>query len=199
MRLKHAVSYAFAVFFLACSTLLHAAQSPSVVVRDEVDRVLGIVQDENLDQVTRRSKLRDVIANRFDFQAMSQSILAQHWEEATPDQRSRFIDLFKQILERTYIGAIESYTSETVNVGGERIREGKATVIVTIKREDSTDIPLLFKLKRRGETWIAYDANIEGISLVSNYRERFGGIARNKGVTGVLQEMERRLNTQSGA
>ena len=98
--------------------------------------------------------------------------------------------LFKDVLEDTYITAIEKRTDETVRVGGERIRDGRATVIVTIERKGGGDIPLLFKLKPYRDEWLAYDVNIEGLSLVSHYRTELGAIAQKSGVAGVLRYLE---------
>lgn len=125
------------------------------------------------------------------------SILAVNWNQATPEQRARFVGLLTRLLEDTYVGAIESYTTETVRVGGERIRAEGATVIVTILRRDGTDIPLLFKLRKAGDGWRAYDANIEGVSLVSNYRSSFAEIVKNRGVEGLLVHLEQKLAGQA--
>jgi phospholipid transport system substrate-binding protein len=177
--------------FLLSSTAKAEQPSPAELVRTAVDRVLATMQDSKLDRDTRRNMLRDTIEKRFDLQGMSRSVLAAHWEEATPEQQTDFVALFGKLLEDTYISAIESYTSETVRVGGERIKpNGDATVIVTIVRPNGTDIPLLFKLHNTSEGWIAYDANIEGISLVSHYRNRFAGIVRSDGMEGLLQQLE---------
>ena len=75
-------------------------------------------------------------------------------------------------------------------VGGERVSGDAATVIVTILRRDGSDVPLLFKLRRGQVGWRAYDANIEGVSLVSNYRISFAEIVKNRGVEGLLVHLE---------
>lgn len=174
-----------------------ADESPASIVRAEVASVLAIVQDRSLDTETRRSKLRRIIRKRFDFRDISQRVLAVNWERATLQQRDQFVSLFTRLLENTYFRVIESYNSETVNVGGERVQGDTATVIVTIVREDGTDIPLLLKLKRIGANWIAYDANIEGVSLVSNYRTSFGEVVSKHGIIGLLEDLKQRLASKT--
>jgi len=167
-----------------------AAESPAELVRSEVAQVLAIVKDESISPEARRAQLTRRIAARFDFESMAQSILATHWKKASADEREAFIDLFKLLLEQTYVSAIERHTTETVRVGGERYRNGNATVIVTIEREDHTDVPLLFKLKPDGDGWMVYDANVEGLSLVSHYRDTLGAIAAREEMPGVLAYLE---------
>ena len=191
-------AYGLSVFYLIVLTCIIrspaiADETPAAIVRAEVASVLAIVQDKSLDTYARRAKLRRIIRDRFDFRDISQRVLAVNWERATAQQQDRFVSLFTRLLENTYFRVIESYNSETVNVGGERVRGDTATVIVTIVREDGTDIPLLLKLKRLGTNWIAYDANIEGVSLVSNYRNSFGEVVSKQGITGLLKDLEQRV------
>ena len=166
-----------------------AETRPVELVRAEVAALLAVLDDKTLDAEQRRQALSDRIAKRFDLLDMAQRILAVNWAKATPDQRATFVTLFRGVLEKKYVDAIAKRTTETVRVGGERVRGDFATVIVTIERGQGADIPLLFKLKRTDDGWIAYDANVEGLSLVQHYRERFGAIAKNKGIEGVLEHL----------
>ena len=169
------------------------SESPVEMVRREVATVLQILDDEKLDAASRRAMVSERIASGFDFDDMSQSILAVNWKDATDAQKARFSSLFRATLERKYLSAMEKRTTEVVKVGGERIRGERASVIVTIERDKGVDIPLLFKLKRTGDGWKAYDANVEGLSLVQHYRERYAGIAASEGIAGVLAHMEAKL------
>jgi phospholipid transport system substrate-binding protein len=163
------------------------------IVRQEVATVLQILDDKKLDAASRSARISDRIARGFDFDDMSQSILAVNWKDATDPQKARFKSLLRLTLERKYIVAMQKRTTEVVKVGGERIRGDRASVIVTIERDKGGDIPLLFKLKRTGDGWKAYDANVEGLSLVQHYRERYAAIAASDGIAGVLAHMESAL------
>ena len=189
-----------AVLLLAVATLrgAHAADSPAELVRTEVAAVLAVVKDQSLSAGDRHAAITQRIASRFDFEAMSQSILSRHWQDASADQRQAFIQLFQRLLEQIYVSAIESHTTEVVQVGGERIRDGNATVIVTIMRTDRSDVPLLFKLKPDGPGWIVYDANVEGLSLVSHYRDSLGAIAARDGMDGVLAYLREKTGESQG-
>jgi len=168
--------------------------APAEAIRQGVSNIIGMLKNGKLTEEQRRSQLRDIIAKRFNFDEMSKRIMAQHWKTFSAPQKQQFISEFTDTLEHLYFGAINSYSSETVLVGGERFRgEKDATVIVTMQRKNNAgDIPLLFKLHRSSEAddWKIYDANVEGISLVRHYRERYGAIASKSGAEGVLQSLE---------
>jgi phospholipid transport system substrate-binding protein len=181
-----------------CASALLAApagaeQRPVDLVRAEVAAILQALDDSRRDPAARRQVLSDRIARNFDFDDMARSILATNWKGASEAQRDSFKSLFREILERKYVAAIEKRTTEVVRVGGERIRGDRASVIVTIERGTAADIPLLFKLKRTDNGWRAYDANVEGLSLVQHYRDEYAAIAKDAGVDGVLAHMRRQL------
>lgn len=163
---------------------------PVELVQEEVAAVVAFLDDTRHDAGERRRLVGDRIARHFDFDDMSRSILAVNWSDASEAQRERFKGLFRKTLEHKYVAAMEKRTTEVVRVGGERIRGDRATVIVTIERGTASDIPLLFKLKRTPDGWRAYDANVEGLSLVAHYRERYATIAKKDGIDGVLIHME---------
>jgi phospholipid transport system substrate-binding protein len=190
MRLALVLGGSMLMLAAMSSSPAQAAQSPAELVRAEVAEVLAIVKDPSLDARTRREKLTRRIAASCDFESMAQSILTTHWKKASADKREVFVELFTRLLEQTYVAAIERHTTEVVQVGGERYRDGKATVIVTIRRQDHSDVPLLFKLRPDGEGWVVYDANVEGLSLVRHYRDSLGAIAASKGMPGVLAHLE---------
>lgn len=178
---------------------LRAEESPGALVRQEVANVLAVLKNEQLDAGERHARLREILIEKFDLEDMSQRILAANWKSVSDRDRARFIELFQQVLEKTYLSAIESYTTEQVNVGGERRKGDKAAVIVTVVRPDGTDIPLLFKLKRTPGGWLAYDTNIEGIGMVSHYRKSYGEFIKNRGVEGLLRHMQEGLERSRGS
>jgi phospholipid transport system substrate-binding protein len=174
-------------------TAAGAEQRPVELVRAEVAAILQALDEQQRDPAARRHALSDRIARNFDFDDMARSILATNWKAASEAQRDSFKALFREILERKYVAAIEKRTTEVVRVGGERIRGDRASVIVTIERGTAADIPLLFKLKRTDDGWRAYDANVEGLSLVQHYRDEYAAIAKKEGMGSVLEHMRRQL------
>jgi phospholipid transport system substrate-binding protein len=185
----------FLAFF--CLTAWAAADAPRTLVEEGINEVLAVVTQQGLQADVRRAKLRDLIGKRFDFDTMARSILARNWKKATPEQQSRFVELFRQLLENTYITTIESYSSETFQYGKERVDGNKATVPVTITLKTGTDAPLLFKLRNNKGAWAVYDVVIEGASLISTYRSSFGTVVSKDGLDGLLQQLEEKVNKES--
>ncbi len=181
--------------FLVLSGALLAAKfdTPTLRVKDSVDRVIVILKDKSLDRETQWEKIGVVINDGFDFRSMSQSILATNWKSATPEERERFIEFFSQYMEDTYRNKIEAYTDQEILYKKETIN-GKRAQVDTVIVTDSTEIPINYKLKNNDGEWFAYDVVIEGVSLVNNYRSTFAVIVKNEGMDGLLNDIQHRID-----
>lgn len=169
-----------------------AANTPTETVKLAVDKVLMILKDENLNRKQRWAEIGSIINTRFDFRSMSQSILATNWRSATAEEKRRFVDFFSQYLEDTYRTKIEAYTNQRVEYVGEQIRKDRALVDTHILT-NGTRIPVTFRLKNNDGAWYAYDVVIEGVSLVSNYRNTFNAIIKSEGMDGLLLDLEGKI------
>ncbi|MET0067336.1 MAG: ABC transporter substrate-binding protein [Candidatus Thiodiazotropha sp.] len=162
--------------------------SPSDRVKETVDRILLILQDPDLSKTERRDQVKSVVRQRFDYESMSQVILATNWRTATQAQREQFIVLFRELLEQTYFSAVDSYDNQTIRMGRERLKGNLAdvqTFIVSANKE----LPVSYKLRYRNDDWFAYDVTVDGVSLVSNYRTSFRNLVKSQGMDGLLTEL----------
>jgi len=172
----------------------HAADysTPMGRVKDSIERVIMALKGPGQDREARWEQVSTVIDESFDFRSMSQSVLATHWKEATPEERERFTEYFSQYIEEVYRTKIEAYTDQQIKYGAEIIRGDRAEV-ETIIDTSANEIPVNFKLKNNDGQWYAYDVVIEGISLVANYRSTFSTIVKNEGMDGLLADIQSRI------
>ena len=163
-----------------------------------VDSILTILQDETLNRESRWENIGFIIRQRFDIEAMSQSILATNWKKATPEEKRDFVEFFSQYLENTYRQKIEGYTNEQVRFLGEKINGNRATVDTTIVT-DTVEIPVVYKMRLNDDDWYAYDVVIEGVSLISNYRNTFAAIVKSEGMDSLLLNLQGSIDKYKAA
>jgi phospholipid transport system substrate-binding protein len=173
---------------LAAGAVDNATES----IRMSVDTIIGILKDATLDKPAKREKIRGVIAERFDFRAMSQRTLATNWKKASKEEQEHFVALFGELIQNTYIGRVEAYTNETVKYPGEKITNDRA-VVDTLIVTSNTEIPITYRLYLKDGRWLVYDVNIEGVSLISNYRNSYQEIVKKEGFGGLLAKMEEKV------
>ena len=61
-----------------------------------------------------------------------------------------------------------------------------------INDKDGSKVQVDYALYRRDAGWKVYDVRVNGVSLVSNYRNSFGSKVRQDGIDGLIEELARR-------
>jgi len=163
-------------------------------LKGAIDRVVTTLESPALKgdgkAAERRRAVRKIANEIFDFGEIARRSLGRYWQPLSEAQRSEFVGLFGDLLERSYISKIELYGGEKIIYNGERVDGDLATVSTKIITKNGTEVPVDYRLFRRGENWMVYDVNIEGISLVSNYRTQFNKIIQTSGYNALVDRMK---------
>ena len=122
---------------------------------------------------------------------MAKRSLGTEWNNCTEVQKKDFIDVFSELLSKTYMSKVESVKQDTIKVIGNDTKETKALVKTTVKYNDDF-FPLDYKLIKTTD-WKVYDVTIENIGLVANYRNEFAGIIRKDGIDGLIVKLKDKL------
>ena len=136
--------------------------------------------------------VRRIAEDIFDFTETAKRSLGRHWQPRTPAERKEFVDLFANLLERSYLSKIELYSGERIAYLGDTIEGDQATVRTRIVTKHGTEIPVDYKMYKQGDRWLVYDVIIEGVSLIANYRTQFNKIIQ----TSSYQELVRKMKTK---
>ncbi|HKC09272.1 MAG TPA: ABC transporter substrate-binding protein [Methylomirabilota bacterium] len=157
-----------------------AAGVPTDQLKGAVERVLKTLDDPTLKGEARlperRVAVRKIANEIFDFSEIAKRSMARHWQPLSEAQRSEFVGLFADLLERSYISKIETYGGEKIQYTAERADGDLATVSTRIITKNGTEVPVDYRMIKRADRWLVYDVSIEGVSLVSNYRTQFNKI-----------------------
>ena len=169
-----------AVVALLLSAAPAQAGEPTDQLRTEIDRVIKVLEDPELKKENRarerQGEVREIASGIFDFEETAKRSLARHWASRMPAERDEFLQLFADLLERSYIPKIELYGGEKIAHVRETIDGDQATVKMTITTKQGTEVPVDYRMLRRRERWLVYDIIIEGVSLIANYRVQFNKI-----------------------
>jgi phospholipid transport system substrate-binding protein len=170
------------------------AGAPTDQLRSQVDRVIKTLEDPQLKQeakaLERRKTVRSIADEIFDFGETAKRSLGRHWQARTPSEREEFVQLFSDLLERSYISKIELFNGERVTYVGETIDGDIATVRTRLVTKQATEIPVEYRMLKRGERWLVYDVIIEGVSLIANYRTQFNKIIQTSSYQDLVKKMK---------
>ncbi len=169
-----------------------ADESPQNQLKVTVDRVFAILKDESVPIETRREELATLVQARFDLPTIARWVMGPYWRDADDKERQRFIELFPELIKATYLGRVKRYNNEKVVFVREEI-DGDRALVETRVLTARADVPVDYRLMKRGEEWLVYDVIIENISMVRNYRSTYTEIIRKDGLNGLLGQMENKI------
>ena len=138
-----------------------------------------------------------------NFQRMTASAVGPAWRQATPEQQKRLQDEFKTLLVRTYAGALDQVSDQTVTVRPFRgSPDDKDVLVRTEIRGGGDPVQLDYRLEKtpgEGSGWKVYNLNVLGVWLVDTYRTQFAQQINSQGIDGLISALAARnkSNTKS--
>lgn len=192
---------------LYCSFAVAAsAQDPMAMLQSVSDQMIAALKKERpnlkkdpslIYQLTNR-----ILVPHADVAGMSRSVLGREaWQNATPAEQKAFTQAFKDVIIRTYSGALNAYTDETIKFhplrGG---YAGKRTVEISsdIIRTDGPSVPVNYRLALLNGEWKVYDLNVEGVSLLQSFRSQLSAeLSQGKTVGQIAEDLQQRHQQKS--
>jgi phospholipid transport system substrate-binding protein len=170
------------------------AESPADQLRRQVDRVVHVLADPDLKAAgrerERQAAVSKIAEEMFDFAEITRRTLGPHWQGRTEPERAEITRLFSDLLERVYFTKIATYNGEKITVLKDSVDGDQATVRTRIVTAQGTEIPVDYRMLRRGDRWMAYDVAIEGVSLVANYRMQFNRIIQSSSYRALVEKLK---------
>ncbi len=190
----------FALLIIAMPILAHSAQ-PIDVLKVNVDQVIGFLKNSQHEGAAQddpqREKIWEIIQKVFDFKEMAKRAAARDWRNFTQQQREKFSNAFAEFLGNTYLDKVQKgyQDEEVIYLTQEMITDSKGRVKTKILREN-VEIPVVYSMQKQNGTWRIYDVNIEGVSLVKNYRAQFSKILSKKSPDQLIEMLEKKIEKQ---
>jgi phospholipid transport system substrate-binding protein len=154
--------------------------SPQAVITATRDALLSVIKDGKgyFDQDPERfyRAVRDVLDPVVDFDSFSRGVMAVHYKKASPEQRVRFRDTFKDALVRTYGKALLNYGDEKIDVlpPSKPSRQPDRDSVTMEVWSEGKMYPVVYSMRRDGEgRWRMANIIINGINIGLTYRNQF--------------------------
>jgi len=191
-------SFRFAAIAMLSVTALHAqapAADPVSMLRGAIDEVMAVAYDTKA-TTPLVERARPVLAKYFNYESITRRAIGPGWRQFTPEQKKLTTTLFSELALRTYANRFEV---------GERpgITYGKPVMLDPTRpalRELPTTIDyagkkyaVAYRIEQVNGSWLIYDVNIEGVSMIANWRSQLDPVFQRGGATAVIESLENNL------
>jgi phospholipid transport system substrate-binding protein len=169
---------------------------PQEIVEQSAKKMLTELDANRAVYAKSPAKLDELVATvllpTFDSEYAARLVLGLPWRDATPEQRTRFVDAFYHSLLHNYGDALVDFTADKFTVLPYKGELGAtdATVRTEVRRANGDKVPVNFTLHRTDTGWKAWDVVIEGVSYVKSFRTDIGAEVQQKGLDEVIARLE---------
>ena len=166
------------------------AESPKEQLQGTVDRVIEVLRtiESPRDIENNRNFLRQILLTRFDYAAMAQQSLGNRWVDLN-DKEEEFISVFADFVEHSYMSTLGSYRGEKVVYDRDRVDGASAEVDTRVVGGEGAPIRIEYKLHLTGGGWMVYDAVVDDVSVIGNYRSQFARVLRTASLEQLIQSL----------
>ncbi len=196
----------FGLLFISNSL---AAANPSIQAPDEMLKIATtkMLRSINASQAEIKqspdkikSLVEDIILPHLDFIAASKMVMGKYWRQAEKQQKVKFIRQFRLLLLRFYSSALSEYLDGSDKKLKEDLiqyfplKQHDGDTALTVRAELVTDkgehIPIHYRLHLTKKGWKVYDVSIEGISMITTYKNNFATQFRTEGIDALIASLE---------
>ena len=133
------------------------------------------------DRETYEQKIKDIFEPMIDFRRVAASVMGKkYYLIATREQRTQFVEIFKDSLLDTYAETLAQWGDSTISTQFQNDFTYKELKTVEVKQTldtGSSKYPISYKLRKDGEGWKIINIIINGVNLGLTFRNQFQALA----------------------
>lgn len=135
----------------------------------------------------KRAALQRLVDNSVDVEGVARFCLGRFWRQASAQQQSEYIALFRKVLMNNVTGRVGEYSGVTFAVGGSQARDGGIAVSTTVTRPHNAPNKVDWIVATVGGEPKIIDVVAEGTSLRLTQRSDYASfLGQHNGDVGAL-------------
>ncbi|WP_280546677.1 MULTISPECIES: ABC transporter substrate-binding protein [unclassified Halomonas] len=162
-------------------------QRPEQMIRDSIDELMTRIEGreayfaDHLDEL--EAIVDDSLEDVADFRYIGASVMGRYFSNATPQQRSRFVETFRKTLIDTYAKGLVTFDYREIRVLDNQQTsryEDQASVAMEVVANDGSVYPVSYSLRLDDGQWKVVNVIVNGINLGLTFRNQFDQAMRDQ-------------------
>ncbi|MCT8469511.1 toluene tolerance protein [Chromohalobacter japonicus] len=163
-----------------------AQQAPQQLIEDNVAALMQKLDGRKDYYAEHESELESLVDDSLDdvadFRYIGASVMGRYFSNASPEQRSRFVDTFRKTLIETYAKGLVTFDYRDIRVldnDSEQRYEDQASVDMEVVSTNGDVYPVVYTLHQRDGEWRVINVIVNGINLGLTFRNQFDQAMRD--------------------
>ena len=162
------------------------SQSPESMIRDNVESLMSDLEGRKDYYANNLSELEALVDSNLDqvadFRYIGASVMGNYFRNASPDQRRRFVEVFRQTLIDTYTRGLVTFDYDELRVldtQQAQRHDDQASVAMEVVAGDGQVYPVSYSLRLSDGEWRVVNVIVNGINLGLTFRNQFDQAMRD--------------------
>ena len=167
-------------------------------LEEEIRKIINLYKDDNINNVKRLEAIENAINTSFAGNGIARFVVGKVWKDSSKEDRTEFVDLFKEHLYLTIGSLMQNYSSQHFEIIDSRKDKNQNVFLIDMEIEHNDQKTIVtWRVKKAKNKFYIIDLLVADISLVVTKRSEF--ISMLKKVDNNLKELNLLLEKQNHA
>jgi len=178
------------VTLIASISFADEAQELRLKVQGKISNVMTLLKDNELQKEQREHKILREIEVLFDYNLIARLSLGKEWKKLNSKKQGEFTTTFTKKLKESYLEKLRLFNDEEVVFETSKQTKKNRMQILSyiIGKTDKKMVLYKFHKSKEG-SWLIYDLEIEGISILRTYRTQFATELKKGTIDTLLEKL----------
>ncbi len=189
--MKKLTALILSVFFL--STPLKAQEGGIKFVDTLANDIITNVLSANISDDEKVKVFYDRFTKDLDVATVGKHVAGVYWKKATKAEQDAFLTAFLDFATKSWADKFNLYTGQKIEFTGTQAAKS-GQFFVTSVIQNNPPATVLWRLKKAGNSYKITDIVIEGVSMVTSYRNEYSAFLHKNGgkLSALTQELQRK-------
>ncbi len=167
--------------------------SPDVKLQFVVESAIDVFYSNENSMLSIEDKYKkavQVIESNYDMTVLIRRAIGRSWSRMNSTQQEQVVSLIKELVLRSYADGFTGTVRPSVNFLDAVEVSNKRIEVPSVMSLEDQKFYVLYRLGFTRTGWQIYDIVIEGISIVSNYRQQFADHFRRGTPEELIKKLE---------
>ncbi len=186
------------IFTAPDTSLAQNADASVAFVQRMGDKALSSLTAPGLPAPEREARVRELLRMNFDVDTIGRFALGTYWRSATDSEKREYLNLFEDMIVKTYAQRFAQYSGQAFKVGDAQPAGSKDMIVTSqILQKGGPPLAVDWRIRNSGNGLKVIDVIIEGISMSVTQRSDFASVIQQGGgtVTALNVTLKDRVNT----
>lgn len=180
----------FTISILISSYYLSSEENPYNFIDVNAQKMVAVLKENKLlfteDREMYEQKIKEIFEPMIDFRRVAATVMGKkYYLASSKEQRSEFVDIFKDSLLDTYAETLAQWENQTITTIFPLNMEDQSYELKNIEVQQtlntgSSEYPISYKLrKNKDNSWSIVNIIVNGVNLGLTFRNQFQALASN--------------------